>query len=487
MIKLDSATNGEYTPPPVSPVLARARALMAAEAEVNARRLGVSRRAFLASASGAASGLLALNRASAQTAAAAGTAAPGGTFQVPAGATLDVDQALAALGGRELIVDVQTHYVDPGGPWRKNPFSPWNIMLRVFPQARCRGEGPLARVFGSVDCFSARHYVKEVFLDSETDLAVLTFVPSLPQDTPFSMDEVAKTREIVDALEGTKRLLIHGRVHPNEPGDLERMPELAERWKISAWKTYTGFGRGGKGYWLDDPRVGIPFIEKARALGIKVICVHKGLPLPGQEHQYSTCRDVGVVAKAFPDVTFIIYHSGYESGRREGPYGGKTEAGIDTLIASLQENGIGPNQNVYAELGSTWRNLMRDATSAAHALGKLFKYVGEDRVLWGTDSIWYGSPQDQITAFRAFQISPELREKHGYPEITPRLRAKVFGLNAAGPYKLSLEDIERHARNDWITRAREAYAEARAPSLRSYGPRTRSEVMSHWRLNGERP
>ncbi|MGH8729576.1 MAG: hypothetical protein ACREV9_15780 [Burkholderiales bacterium] len=40
-------------------------------------------------------------------------------------------------------------------------------------------------------------------------------------------------------------------------------------------------------------------------------------------------------------------------------------------------------------------------------------------MLWGTDSIWYGSPQDQIQAFRTFQISEKLREKHGYPEITP--------------------------------------------------------------------
>ena len=48
---------------------------------------------------------------------------------------------------------------------------------------------------------------------------------------------------------------------------------------------------------------------------------------------------------------------------------------------------------------------MRDPEQAAHALGKLIKHCGEDNVLWGTDSIWYGSPQDQIVAFRTFQIS----------------------------------------------------------------------------------
>ena len=53
----------------------------------------------------------------------------------------------------------------------------------------------------------------------------------------------------------------------------------------------------------------------------------------------------------------------------------------------------------------------RIANMAAHVVGKLLKYVGEDRVLWGTDSIWFGSPQDQIQAFRAFQISEEFQER----------------------------------------------------------------------------
>jgi hypothetical protein len=75
---------------------------------------------------------------------------------------------------------------------------------------------------------------------------------------------------------------------------------------------------------------------------------------------------------------------------------------VDSLIRSLQDNGILPNGNVYAELGSTWRLLTRDPDEAAHVLGKLFKHVGDDRVLCGTDSIWYGRPQNQIQAFRTF-------------------------------------------------------------------------------------
>ena len=53
-------------------------------------------------------------------------------------------------------------------------------------------------------------------------------------------------------------------------------------------------------------------------------------------------------------------------------------------------------------------------------LGKLLLAVGEDNVLWGTDAIWYGSPQPAIDAFRAFQIPADLRERYGYPELTPQ-------------------------------------------------------------------
>jgi hypothetical protein len=138
--------------------------------------------------------------------------------------------------------------------------------------------------------------------------------------------------------------------------------------------------------------------------------------------------------------------------------------------------GVKPNSNVYAELGSTWRFLsMRDPTSAAHALGKLFKYIGEDNVLWGTDSIWYGSPQDQIQAFRTFQISDALAEKHGYPKLTPALRAKVLGRNALRVYSVPDDVVRKHVPRDRIAQERETYRHAPDPTFRTYGPKTRRE------------
>ena len=166
----------------------------------------------------------------------------------------------------------------------------------------------------------------------------------------------------------------------------------------------------------------MPFIERARALGVRNICVHKGLPFGAQGYEYSTCRDIGPAAKRHPDMNFLIYHSGFDPRVNEGPYDPAATAGIDALITSVERHDA--RRNVYAELGSTWRFLMREPDRAAHVLGKLLKHLGEDHILWGTDSLWYGSPQDQIQAFRAFQISREFQERYGYPALTPSARRR---------------------------------------------------------------
>ena len=63
-------------------------------------------------------------------------------------------------------------------------------------------------------------------------------------------------------------------------------------------------------------------------------------------------------------------------------------------------------------------------------LGKLLVAFGPERILWGTDSIWYGSPQDQIAAFRAFEITPAFQERFGYPALTPDVKRRILGRNA---------------------------------------------------------
>jgi hypothetical protein len=112
-IKLDSTSNGEFLPVPLSRANRHANALAHEAAGSNARRLGLGRRDFLLSSCGAASTLLAFNAANA----AAGRS--GGFFDLPAVAATEPAAAAATLETGEFIFDVQGHYVDPTEAWLK--------------------------------------------------------------------------------------------------------------------------------------------------------------------------------------------------------------------------------------------------------------------------------------------------------------------------------------------------------------------------------
>ncbi len=439
-ITLTPVANDEYVPAPSSPMVREAIRRARADCEDNAARSAMSRRRFLLSACGAATTLLALDACSREalrhvagpttTGGAGGPGpTPGGTYSIPTEATTSPEVATSVLGGQELIFDVQGHLLD----YTVDPLSrsaPDLLQSLGFPQARCGDADPHS-------CFSAAHFLELLFLRSDTSMAIVSALPLLPAHSPESIVVRDRVRLVSHALTHDDRLLIHGEAQPTLsplPSVLAAMELQVATYPIAGWKVYTH--TPGPPWWLDDHEAGVAqvgdaLILKALELGIPRISVHKGLvPAP-----YNDPVDIGPAAKRHPDMNFVVYHAGWQQGTIEGPYAPATAAqGVNRLITSMLASGIGPNANVYAEMGTTWFNLMRSPTEAAHVVGKLLKYVGEDNVLWGTDSIWYGSPQDQIQAFRAFAISEELQSRYGYPALTPALKAKVFGTNALRLY-----------------------------------------------------
>jgi len=470
-IKLDCTSNGEFAPVPLDPDARHARALAQAALVDGASRLGQSRRRYVVSLLGAAASLCAFNRAFA----AAGRA--GGSYMLAEEAPFELAAAAEALAGDEFIFDVQLHHVNPKGPWRQRAGP---NAFKGMPNSNC-GQAD------HVECFSSGALLKDVFLDSDTAMGVLSHVPGGADSNPLDFEAAGATRDSANALDGTERLLLHGRCMPTLAGELDGMDAQAARFRPAAFKTYTQFGPPGgpAGFFLDDDRHGTPFIDRARALGVRNIAVHKGLAFGQRGYEFSTSRDIGPAARRHPDMTFLVYHAGFDTSVKEGPYDPEARAGVDVLIRSMQE--AGRPGNVYAELGSTWRYVMRDPEQAAHLLGKLLKAFGEDRVLWGTDSIWYGSPQDQIQAFRAFQISLEFQEKFGYPALTPALKRKVFGLNAARVYGLKPDALRGRLAKDPVQRRKAEYLNDPRPSFATYGPRTREEFLALRRLQGGQP
>ena len=251
-LSFDPVSNGEYLPPPKTSREELAEKTIHRIAERNARRTGVSRRTFLTGACGMAATLATINRVYGQG---------GGYYRITPDMLLEPGAAAQAVAGREFIFDIQTHHVMPDGEWKeKNPG--FAAVLRLM-------EGGRRKQKDALQGFSRYFYTKEMFLDSDTTVAVLSALPALADRNPLPDRDAADTRAIIDRMANSKRLLIHGLVTPNvDPleGQLDGMQRLAEDFKISAWKVYTPWGPKGTGWWLDDEKLGIPFVEKARSL-----------------------------------------------------------------------------------------------------------------------------------------------------------------------------------------------------------------------------
>lgn len=393
-------------------------------------------------ASATAAGLLALN-------------AEYGTkfYEVHADSVVDDATAAAAFASDGLVVDVQTHFMAPHGS-RMVPREGLLDMYRaVMPQ--------WWREMDDIVRWDLAEYVTNVFLESEVAVAILTSGPGLDDSRNLFNDELGATRALIDGLAGTGRLLNHCVVHADVAEEVASMPQWLEQLRPAAWKVYTP-GRIGpegwtSGWMLDDEVFGLPFLEKVRASGVRRICAHKGISLLVDN---GSPRDIGPAAKVFPDIDFLVYHSGYEFPHHgappEGPFTEQTaNVGINRLIDSCRKAGIGPNGNVYPELGSTWFSVVRRPVEAAHVIGKLIKYFGADNVVWGSDSIWYGSSQPLIDAFRVFQIPEAMCEQYGYEPLTPSVKKKILGENAARVYGIDLERARERQANDDLTWARQ--------------------------------
>jgi len=260
----------------------------------------------------------------------------------------------------------------------------------------------------------------------------------------------------------------------------------------AAFKVYTAWSPSGQGFSLLDPVVGLPTVQHAHDLGVKVFVAHKGLPLVNFDPAFNHPDDMVGLSRHFPDMSFVVYHAAWDPSHVEGPYDPLATIGIDTLLAALDKYDVPPNDNVWVDVATLWRQLLTQPDQAAHALGKLLSRVGAQRVLWGTDAIWYGSPEPQIMAMRAFEISAEFQDTYHYPALTDDLKAGLFGLNAAALFGVDATATRCALTSDPLTANIDETAELRRdgalPSAwNPRGPTTRREMLgwlaspaTHW-------
>jgi hypothetical protein len=463
---------------------------------------------------------------------------------------------LANLPG-EFIFDVQSHHVESDGIWRAALPVHWAVIAILFGQLSNKGGelDPTTNV-------SRPHYIKELFLDSSTTMTVLSPVPAAPDITnPLPFKEALHTAEIVYELSGTERTVVHSYVMPNRGStksggspskplflqeELDVMMErgLNHSHFLRGYKVYSPYSDVpyGPGFQHHDD-VGLALADQVQKIsqltGGRVppcLASHKGPQLPGFDALSNSCVDVGPAARQFPGVNFIIYHSGAGSGT-SAPYPGDaaadaTAVSVDSLIKSLRVNSWdaeshipagmehGNSPNVFAEIGSTWRGVMGNPNSASHFLGKLVKHVGAQRVIWGTDDLWYGSPQPEIVALRSLQMTDAAKELYNLPygldgdRFDPRrnaldaasymvpntdvsgwpldatahpertIRNGIFGRNAAVPYRVDPDEKKakidcsavNEMRNEYFVNQFTDLEERPGASNYMHAPRTRREV-----------
>ena len=77
--------------------------------------------------------------------------------------------------------------------------------------------------------YKFQNYVKEIYYDSDTNMALLS---GAPFDDPswwlLSNEQIVKSRELIDDFAGSRRLLAHSVITPKQPGWMEKSDKAIE-------------------------------------------------------------------------------------------------------------------------------------------------------------------------------------------------------------------------------------------------------------------
>jgi uncharacterized protein len=434
-------SSDEYLPVPQTEKQRQVEGVLKELSDDLARRHGMSRRRFFETAAGMAAAFVALNRVF------------GPIFEAsPAeAATPEMANERAAKLSGQFIIDGHTHFLRDdtrltGFVKMRNAFGKlgWNKELT--------GEQTL-------DDLKYKNYIKEVFLDSDTKVALLSNSPSdVAQDWFIPQAQVFATREQVNKEAGTRRMMAHFTITPGRPGWLDQVDQAIEIYKPDSWKGYTVGDNTHKelAHWpwhADDEKLMYPFYERAAKAGIKNVCIHKGLFAPGVEQQfprlrpYADVNDIGKAAKDWPQLNFLVYHSAYRwvggspaDGMAEFDATGRSSWTSD-LAAIPQKYGV---TNVYGDLGQIFAwTAVAEPRLAAALMGMLVKGLGPDHIVWGTDAVWTGAPQWQIEGLRRLEIPEDMQKKYRFAPLGPAdgpVKTAIFSGNTARLY-----NFDKHA------------------------------------------
>jgi hypothetical protein len=480
-------SNGEYMPVRQTDQQRRVEVRLEDLADKASRKLGISRRHFLCGSGGMAAALLAMNDVYGrffnvsvdelyEPAAHAQAAPPNDLFvfddqlHLVRGSRPSPAALRAIAQGPSSVPRVKSNPYNPRGQRdeRGEAWGVWNPALVGL---------PIDPAYAHITQF-----IKDVYLDSQITIGLLSNVTASmvqvagkPPRAPRNAEEAqrgeiltaaqtAAARNFVNNISGSTRMLCHGLLYVGK-GNLPFIQEQTDKHEPDSWKGYN-ISNSAKvdddpnslmRQWRhDDQEVAYPTFEliqknydrlKGKKPGFNNICVHKGLAPGPPDPKRGHPDDLPKAARDWPRLNFITYHACIQpnfflADALEEVNAGKLRGGVPNISWTTEYAQLVRDlPNCYAEIGTTWASsVVTFPTIAAHIMGQLMKFMGEDRIVFGSDSVWYGSPQWQIEALWRFQIPEELRAKYGYPELTEQAKRKILGLTSAKLYGIQAVD-----------------------------------------------
>jgi hypothetical protein len=388
------------------------------------------------------------------------------------GSRTDVALSLRAIAQGPTTPGFTSNPFNPAGVGDEfgNPWGVWNPALIGMPI--------------TPDMFHIVQFIKSIYFDSQVSVGLISnvtaFVALGPGGVPFIARNVSEARtgevltaaqtaagrDFINQLAGSRRAMAHGLLYVGK-GNLDYIQYQIDHHHPDAWKGYnisqaakvdTDPNSLMRQWQHDDENVAYPTFELITknvnagrlSKGGNIISVHKGLArgLPPLAHN-GYPSDLPKALKDWPNLNFLTYHSCIQDSFFDDQALAEiraSEAGTRPLL-----NGVpnidwvtpyaqltGPFKNSFGEIGTTFASsVVTFPTVTAHILGQLLRYKGPKQIVFGSDSLWYGSPQWQIEALWRFQIPDRIAERWDYPQLDEDDKRDILGLNSGKLYGLT--------------------------------------------------
>jgi uncharacterized protein len=551
-------SNGEYMPHPQTQQQEHVELRIKELADMASKKLGISRRKFLAGSGGMAAAFLAMNEVFGkrffnvspielfEEAAAAENAPPKNLFvfddqthivrsssngpqglralaqgpgaaSTAAGFTGNPDNGFTATGGLRGGNPVGVDEL--GNAW--TPWNPTHLLRSEFDVGLLHADfppnpGPPTTVLGE---FHLGQYINRMYLEAQTSVSIISNanlglfnpgggappgnhnVAESLQSEILTGWQTAQCRDFINQLAGSTRALAHGQLYVGIGNLADPLFGDYTQWQIEnmqpdSWKGYN-IAAAAKldtnpnslmvRWRLDDEAVAYPIyqviVKNKEQLkkhpGFFNICIHKGLSASGTQPggannmpMFGNPDDMVKAATDWPQLNFIIYHACIRPGfwmlqalqdienlPGSMPPTTLTDSDGHTVpnirwstqfaqiaagkyVAGAEPSSTSPSStrrlpNVYAELGTTMASMIVTfPTVWAHLIGQLLYYMGDNNIVFGSDSMWYGGPQWQIEALWRSQIPDDIADRWHYPPLSEGAKRKILGLNSARLYGL---------------------------------------------------